>query len=55
MEHTPTEKVVKGTKRALPSTQQQSELPKKRHVVSQTDEENIQILAEAGVQPRQEQ
>ena len=55
VEHKSTEKVVKGTERALPNTQQQSELPKKRHVVSQTDEENIQILAEAGVQPRQEQ
>ena len=31
VEHTPTEKVVKGTKRAFPGTQQQSKLPKKRH------------------------
>ena len=46
---------MSGMKRTLPSTQQQSELPKKRHVVSQVDEENIQIFAEASVQPHQEQ
>ena len=55
MEPASKEKVVSGMKRTLPRTQQQSELPKKRHVVSEIDEENIQILAEVGVQPLQEQ
>ena len=39
-----------GTKRALPYDKHQSELPIKRSVVSQVDEEQIQILAEAGSQ-----
>ena len=41
VEHALKEKVVRGMKRTLPSTQQQSDLPNKRHVVSQIDEENI--------------
>ena len=55
VEHASKEKVVSGMKRTLPRTQQQFELPKKRHMVSEIDEENIQILAEVGVQPLQEQ
>ena len=48
VEHNPSLVVSNGTKRAFPTNQQQTELPKKRSMVSQVDEENIQILAEAG-------
>ena len=44
-----------GTKRTLPDYKHQSELPKRRAVVSQVDEVELQILAKAGPQPCQEQ
>ena len=55
VEHKPSQVVSSGTKRAFPTDQQQTELPKKRSVVSHVDEENIQILAKAGFQPCQKQ
>ena len=44
-----------GQKRAAPHHDHQSELPSKKFMVSQTDNENILLLAEAGSQPCQEQ
>ena len=44
-----------GQKRAAPHHAHQSELPSKKYMVSQIDNENILILAEAGSQPCQEQ
>ena len=44
-----------GKKRAAPHHAHQSELPSKKYLVSQIDNENILILAEAGSQPCQEQ
>ncbi|XP_023917240.1 uncharacterized protein LOC112028778 [Quercus suber] len=55
MEQKPCQAATCGTKRVLPDDIQQSELPKRRFVVSQVDEEQIQILAESGVQPCQKQ
>ena len=44
-----------GKKRAAPHHAHQFELPSKKYLVSQIDNENILILAEAGSQPCQEQ
>ena len=44
-----------GQKRAAPHHAHQSELPSKKYLVSQIDNENILILAETGSQPYQEQ
>ena len=43
-----------GQKRAAPHHDHQSELPSKKFMVSQTDNENLLLLAEAGSQPCQE-
>ena len=44
-----------GKKCAAPHHAHQSELPSKKYLVSQIDNENILILAEVGSQPCQEQ
>ena len=53
VEQKPCKAATCGTKRVLPDDIQQSKLPKRRFMVSQVDEEHIQILAKAGVQPCQ--
>ena len=54
-QETLTKTEVLGQKRAAPHHAHQSELPSKKYMVSQIDNENILILVEAGSQPYQEQ